>query len=154
MCGCCCCRLLDDNRQLFVPELQETINPHPHFMLFATQNPPGLTPFPPLLKPMWSFDVHLSRAQQLAGSHCKPCAACLHKRLLVINRMFCCCCKISGMPLNGCCSVPGVAPLRSIVLLHLWVPCRANCAPTSGSRWPSELTCRTASAYKSPCFDA
>ncbi|KAL0028971.1 hypothetical protein WJX77_009058 [Trebouxia sp. C0004] len=34
-------RLLDDNRQLFVPELQETINPHPHFMLFATQNPPG-----------------------------------------------------------------------------------------------------------------
>ena len=35
------CRLLDDNRQLFVPELQETINPHPHFMLFATQNPPG-----------------------------------------------------------------------------------------------------------------
>lgn len=39
--GGCCCRLLDDNRQLFVPELQETINPHPHFMLFATQNPPG-----------------------------------------------------------------------------------------------------------------
>jgi len=35
------CRLLDDNRQLFVPELQEAINPHPHFMLFATQNPPG-----------------------------------------------------------------------------------------------------------------
>ncbi len=34
-------RLLDDNRQLLVPELQETINPHPHFMLFATQNPPG-----------------------------------------------------------------------------------------------------------------
>lgn len=35
------CRLLDDNRELFVPELQETIKPHPHFMLFATQNPPG-----------------------------------------------------------------------------------------------------------------
>ena len=34
-------RLLDDNRELFVPELQETIEPHPHFMLFATQNPPG-----------------------------------------------------------------------------------------------------------------
>lgn len=34
-------RLLDDNRELFVPELQETIKPHPHFMLFATQNPPG-----------------------------------------------------------------------------------------------------------------
>ena len=35
------CRLLDDNRELFVPELQEVIKPHPHFMLFATQNPPG-----------------------------------------------------------------------------------------------------------------
>lgn len=39
--GCPCCRLLDDNRELFVPELQETVRPHPHFMLFATQNPPG-----------------------------------------------------------------------------------------------------------------
>ncbi|KAF6262490.1 hypothetical protein COO60DRAFT_1699221 [Scenedesmus sp. NREL 46B-D3] len=34
-------RLLDDNRELFVPELQEAVQPHPHFMLFATQNPPG-----------------------------------------------------------------------------------------------------------------
>jgi midasin len=34
-------RLLDDNRELFVPELQETIKPHPHFMLFGSQNPPG-----------------------------------------------------------------------------------------------------------------
>lgn len=64
-------RLLDDNRELFVAELQEAIRcargtvprgatraqlvprqaltprrcsarrPHPHFMLFATQNPPG-----------------------------------------------------------------------------------------------------------------
>ncbi|XP_030490703.2 midasin isoform X2 [Cannabis sativa] len=33
-------RLLDDNRELFVPELQETIRAHPDFMLFATQNPP------------------------------------------------------------------------------------------------------------------
>jgi len=33
-------RLLDDNRELFVPELQETIQAHPDFMLFATQNPP------------------------------------------------------------------------------------------------------------------
>jgi hypothetical protein len=30
-------RLLDDNRELFVPELQEVVRPHPHFMLFATQ---------------------------------------------------------------------------------------------------------------------
>ena len=35
-------RLLDDNRELIVPETQEVIRPHPHFMLFATQNPPGL----------------------------------------------------------------------------------------------------------------
>ncbi|KAF0928097.1 hypothetical protein E2562_037875 [Oryza meyeriana var. granulata] len=35
-------RLLDDNRELFVPELQETIPAHPNFMLFATQNPPVL----------------------------------------------------------------------------------------------------------------
>ncbi len=36
-----CGRLLDDNRELYVPELQETVRPHPHFMLFATQNPAG-----------------------------------------------------------------------------------------------------------------
>lgn len=34
-------RLLDDNRELFVPELNEMVTPHPHFCLFATQNPPG-----------------------------------------------------------------------------------------------------------------
>lgn len=33
-------RLLDDNRELFVPELRETIPAHPNFMLYATQNPP------------------------------------------------------------------------------------------------------------------
>ncbi|XP_021720497.1 midasin-like [Chenopodium quinoa] len=33
-------RLLDDNRELFVPELRETVRAHPNFMLFATQNPP------------------------------------------------------------------------------------------------------------------
>ncbi|KAI0693224.1 midasin [Cytidiella melzeri] len=35
-------RLLDDNRELVIPETQEVVKPHPHFMLFATQNPPGL----------------------------------------------------------------------------------------------------------------
>lgn len=35
-------RLLDDNRELLVPETQEVIKPHPNFMLFATQNPPGV----------------------------------------------------------------------------------------------------------------
>ena len=35
-------RLLDDNRELLVPETQEIIRPHKHFMLFATQNPAGI----------------------------------------------------------------------------------------------------------------
>lgn len=35
-------RLLDDNRELFIPETLERITPHPNFLLFATQNPPGL----------------------------------------------------------------------------------------------------------------
>ncbi len=35
-------RLLDDNRELLLPETQEIVRPHENFMLFATQNPPGL----------------------------------------------------------------------------------------------------------------
>lgn len=35
-------RLLDDNRELYLAETQETIKPHPLFRLFATQNPPGV----------------------------------------------------------------------------------------------------------------
>ncbi|KAJ8669608.1 hypothetical protein QAD02_000867 [Eretmocerus hayati] len=35
-------RVLDDNRELFIPETQETVKAHPNFMLFATQNPPGV----------------------------------------------------------------------------------------------------------------
>lgn len=35
-------RLLDDNRELFIPDTQEVVHPHPDFMIFATQNPPGL----------------------------------------------------------------------------------------------------------------
>ncbi|KAI1986408.1 AAA ATPase midasin [Ophidiomyces ophidiicola] len=35
-------RLLDDNRELFLPETQDVVRPHPNFMLFATQNPAGL----------------------------------------------------------------------------------------------------------------
>jgi midasin len=34
-------RLLDDNRELFLHETQTVVKPHPEFMLFATQNPPG-----------------------------------------------------------------------------------------------------------------
>ncbi|KAI9166729.1 Midasin [Paramyrothecium foliicola] len=35
-------RLLDDNRELLIPETQEVVKPHENFILFATQNPPGL----------------------------------------------------------------------------------------------------------------
>ena len=45
-------RLLDDNRELLVPETQEVIRPHPNFVLFATQNPAGL----------YGGRKHLSRA--------------------------------------------------------------------------------------------
>ncbi|XP_060523118.1 midasin [Cylas formicarius] len=34
-------RVLDDNRELFIPETQETVRAHPGFTVFATQNPPG-----------------------------------------------------------------------------------------------------------------
>ncbi|TNJ30464.1 Midasin [Giardia muris] len=34
-------RLLDDNKELLIPETQEIIHPAPGFMLFATQNPSG-----------------------------------------------------------------------------------------------------------------
>jgi midasin len=34
-------RVLDDNRELYVPETQEVVRAHPRFLLFATQNPPG-----------------------------------------------------------------------------------------------------------------
>ncbi|XP_071901315.1 midasin-like isoform X1 [Coffea arabica] len=35
-------RLLDDNRELYIPELREVVRAHPGFMLFATQNPPNI----------------------------------------------------------------------------------------------------------------
>lgn len=35
-------RLLDDNKELLIPETQQLIRPHENFMLFATQNPPGM----------------------------------------------------------------------------------------------------------------
>ena len=34
-------RVLDDNREYFIPETQEVVKAHPRFLLFATQNPPG-----------------------------------------------------------------------------------------------------------------
>jgi len=34
-------RLLDDNRELYIPDTGATVKPHPEFMVFATQNPAG-----------------------------------------------------------------------------------------------------------------
>lgn len=34
-------RVLDENRECFIPETQEVIKAHSRFLLFATQNPPG-----------------------------------------------------------------------------------------------------------------
>ena len=34
-------KVLDDNRELFIPETQELVKAHSNFMLFGTQNPPG-----------------------------------------------------------------------------------------------------------------
>lgn len=35
-------QVLDDNRELFIPETREVVKAHPHFILFGTQNPPGI----------------------------------------------------------------------------------------------------------------
>ncbi|KFM76668.1 Midasin, partial [Stegodyphus mimosarum] len=35
-------RVLDDNRELFIAETQTLVKAHSGFMIFATQNPPGL----------------------------------------------------------------------------------------------------------------
>jgi midasin len=34
-------RVLDDNRELFIPETQQVVKAHSNFLLFGTQNPPG-----------------------------------------------------------------------------------------------------------------
>lgn len=34
-------QVLDDNRELFIPETQQLVKAHDLFMLFGTQNPPG-----------------------------------------------------------------------------------------------------------------
>ena len=34
-------KVLDDNRELFIPETHQVVKAHPHFLLFGTQNPPG-----------------------------------------------------------------------------------------------------------------
>lgn len=51
-------RLLDDNRELFVAETQEVIKAHPRFLLFATQNPPGLYGGRKVTMPLFQPDIY------------------------------------------------------------------------------------------------
>jgi hypothetical protein len=67
------CRLLDDNRELYVPELQEVVKPHPHFMLFATQNPPGI----------YAGRKTLSRCRRRLGSCCRSRSAAERRAALL-----------------------------------------------------------------------
>ncbi|ORX62531.1 P-loop containing nucleoside triphosphate hydrolase protein [Hesseltinella vesiculosa] len=79
-------RLLDDNRELLIPETQEVVKPHPHFMLFATQNPAGLYGGRKALSrafrnrflelhfddiPQEELETILSQRCQIAPSYCK-----------------------------------------------------------------------------------
>ncbi|KAI9498450.1 P-loop containing nucleoside triphosphate hydrolase protein [Zychaea mexicana] len=79
-------RLLDDNRELLIPETQEVVKPHPHFMLFATQNPAGLYGGRKALSrafrnrflelhfddiPQDELEMILSQRCQIAPSYCK-----------------------------------------------------------------------------------
>ncbi|KYG50000.1 hypothetical protein M433DRAFT_20934 [Acidomyces richmondensis BFW] len=79
-------RLLDDNRELFIPETQEVVRPHENFMLFATQNPAGLYGGRKALSrafrnrflelhfddiPIEQLQVILHRRTQLPESRCK-----------------------------------------------------------------------------------
>lgn len=91
------CRLLDDNRQLYVPELQETINPHPHFMLLATQNPPGQPPYLQALAAMqltgythWNNVLPLS-SQDICISQVMPVAPAVYHVLRLSSQYLACC---------------------------------------------------------------
>ncbi|CAG8594552.1 11651_t:CDS:2, partial [Racocetra fulgida] len=89
-------RLLDDNRELFIPETQEVIRPHSDFMLFATQNPPGLYAGRKVLSrafrnrfveihfddiPEEELETILSERCAIAPSHCKRMVQ-VYKRLM------------------------------------------------------------------------
>ena len=88
-------RLLDDNRELLIPETQEIVRPHPGFMLFATQNPAGLYGGRKRLSrafrnrflelhfddiPEEELEVILQKRSQIAPSFCTQIVA-VYKRL-------------------------------------------------------------------------
>lgn len=99
-------RLLDDNRELLIPETQEIVRPHENFMLFATQNPPGLYGGRKTLSRAFRnrfLELHFDdipedelehilqqRCQNVAPRHCKLIVAVYKElsRLRQSNRLF------------------------------------------------------------------
>lgn len=98
-------RLLDDNRELFIPETQEAVRPHPNFMLFATQNPAGLYGGRKVLSrafrnrflelhfgdiPEDELEFILKERSQIAPSYCTRIVS-VYKQLAILrqsNRLF------------------------------------------------------------------
>lgn len=93
-------RLLDDNRELHIPETQEIIRPHKNFMLFATQNPPGIYAGRKVLSrafrnrflelhfddiPAKELETILHERCQIAPSFCMQIVA-VYRRLSVIRQ--------------------------------------------------------------------
>lgn len=98
-------RLLDDNRELLIPETQEIVKPHSEFMLFATQNPAGLYGGRKYLSrafrnrflelhfndlPQEELEIILSKRCRIAPSYCRDIIA-VYKQLTIrrqSNRLF------------------------------------------------------------------
>ena len=93
-------RLLDDNRELFVPETQQVVQPHENFMLFATQNPPGMYGGRKMLSrafrnrflelhfddiPDDEIEVILRERSQIAPSFCTRIVA-VYKKLSILRQ--------------------------------------------------------------------
>lgn len=93
-------RLLDDNQELLIPETQQVVRPHEDFMLFATQNPPGIYGGRKVLSrafrnrfielhfddiPEEELETILRQRCQIAPSFCTRIVA-VYKRLAVLRQ--------------------------------------------------------------------
>ncbi|CAB0035735.1 unnamed protein product [Trichogramma brassicae] len=87
-------RVLDDNRELFISETQQTVKAHENFRLFATQNPPGSYGGRKLLSrafrnrfvelhfdriPSDELEIILHERCAMAQSHCRLIIEVMHK---------------------------------------------------------------------------
>ncbi|VDN31548.1 unnamed protein product, partial [Dibothriocephalus latus] len=66
-------RVLDENRELFITETQEMVRAHPHFRVFATQNPPGL------YAGRKELEIILEHRSALPPSRAKKLVAVMHQ---------------------------------------------------------------------------